>query len=129
MEEALYAFASMRQDYRIPLTELLRDVDTPVGQRRYAPLLGVLVKAPFACESATAPCRSGPSGCSSVGSGPPGHRRSGCATPPTGRRCDAPCARRPQPHSAFLQSLGQGDEALAAQDHLSMLEPEKASRK
>jgi hypothetical protein len=36
--------------YGIPFAQLLADMDTPLGRRQFARLMGVVVKEPFAIE-------------------------------------------------------------------------------
>ena len=50
-----------------------------------------------------------------------GASRRDCGTPPTGCRCDARAARR-RATKRVLQALGQGDEALAAEHDMGVLE-------
>jgi hypothetical protein len=50
--------AISRRHYGIPFAQLLADVDTPLGRRQFARLMGVIVKEPFAIENNRKPSDS-----------------------------------------------------------------------
>jgi hypothetical protein len=59
MQEQITAFDAISlRDYGISFSNLLESVDTPLGRRQFARLIGVIVKEPFAIERQRPPSES-----------------------------------------------------------------------